>query len=57
MQMNPVQLQKALMHKMLCDVCNTSANFTVEKEEYIQGMIFIEGKCQICSRQNRIRIK
>ena len=55
--MLPEKRNVALKNKMSCDRCNTSPNFSADKELRVQGMIWIEGKCNICGEQKKIRIK
>jgi|ERR1043165_1385939 hypothetical protein len=55
--MNSNQLSKALAGKMSCDRCNTSPDFSLQKETMVQGMIFLEGNCNVCKEAKKVRVK
>ncbi len=46
-----------LKGKMSCELCNASPDFNLVNETRIQGMVFVEGKCNLCNEQKKVRLK
>lgn len=55
--MQPDKRNAILKNKINCERCNTSPDFSVDRELRVQGMIFVEGQCNICLEKRKIRLK
>lgn len=55
--MDTKKQQALLAGKMRCERCNIAPDFAITKEERVQGMIFIEGSCNLCNEQKKIRLR
>jgi hypothetical protein len=55
--MDSKKQQALLAGNMRCERCNHAPDFAITKEERVQGMIFVEGSCNLCSEQKKIRLR
>lgn len=55
--MDAARRNALLKGNMRCDTCNDAPDFTVTKEERTQGMVFVEGNCNLCNQSKKIRLR
>lgn len=55
--MDPARRNALLKGNMRCDTCNNAPDFSVIKEERVQGMVFVEGNCNLCNQSKKIRLR